>query len=317
MEFVRLAENLATFVDVARAGSFSAVARRRGQAASSVARQIDALEREMGAALFTRSTRALALTEAGDLLFDKAAKILKDISETRDEVASLNDGVAGRLRIACLPAFGRQHVVPHLESLYAKYPALSIELELTERVVDPVLERLDLVIRVGNQADSQLIAKPLASHRHIVCATPGYLLAHGVVSRAEDLNEHRLIDRGHSTSMRGWREILTPSQVASATFAIECDDCDARRLSVLQGLGIALLPDWSVGEDIQKGRLVELQPEGLQPQKESAIYLLRAAPRATAKFKAFCNHLSDSIGTPPYWQVPTTCTETARLDISG
>lgn len=302
MEFVRFAENLATFVDVARAGSFSAVARRRGQVASSVARQIDALEREMGVALFTRSTRALVRTDAGDLLFERAARILQELSETRDAVAALEQGVGGRLRVACLPAFARRHVVPHLGSLYAQYPGLTVELELTDRLVDPVLERFDLVIRVGHQADSNLIARRIASQRYIPCATPTYLAAHGRPMHAEDLARHRLIDRGHSTSMRGWRELLTPAHAASATFAVECDDCDARRLSVLQGLGIALMPDWSVGEDIGAGRLVELPLEGTVPQPESGIYLLRAAPRATAKLQAFCTHLIHSIGSPPRWQ---------------
>jgi len=83
---------------------------------------------------------------------------------------------------------------------------------------------------------------------------------------------------------------------ASVAFAVECDDCDARRLSVLQGLGIALMPDWSVGEDIGAGRLVELLPEGLRPQPQSGIYLLRAASRAPAKVKASYAHLTDSIG---------------------
>ncbi|CAJ92898.1 Transcriptional regulator, LysR-family [Cupriavidus necator] len=306
MEFVRFAENLATFVDVARAGSFSAVARRKGQVASSVARQIDALEREMGVALFTRSTRALVRTEAGDLLFERATRILQELNETRDAVTALEQGVSGRLRVACLPAFARRHVVPHLGSLYAQYPGLTVELELTDRVVDPVLERFDVVIRVGQQADSSLIARRIASQRYIVCATPAYLQAHGRPLHAEELAHHRLIDRAHSTSMRGWREVLRPAHAASAAFAMECDDCDARRLSVLQGLGIALMPDWSVGEDIGAGRLVELLLEGVLPQAQGGIHLVRAAPRPPAKLKAFSAHLLQSIGSPPRWQVAMT-----------
>ena len=306
MDFIRFAENLATFVDVARAGSFSAVARRRGQVASSVSRQVDTLEREMGVALFTRSTRALVRTDAGDLLFDRATRILQELAETRDAVTALEQGVSGRLRVACLPAFARRHVVPHLGSLYAQYPELTVELELTDRVVDPVLERFDLVIRVGQQADSKLIARSIASQRYIVCATPAYLQAHGRPVHAQELAHHRLIDRGHSTSMRGWRELLTPAHAASAAFALECDDCDARRLSVLQGLGIALMPDWSVGEDIGAGRLVELLLDGLLPQAQGGIYLVRAAPRASAKLRAFSAHLLDSIGSPPGWQVAMT-----------
>ncbi|QQX86836.1 LysR family transcriptional regulator [Cupriavidus necator] len=303
MESARFAENLAIFVEVAQSGSFSAAARQRGMVASSVARQIDALERELGVPLFTRSTRALVRTDAGDLLFARATRILHELNDTRDAVTALEQGVSGLVRVACLPAFGRRHVVPYLGALYAQYPRLSVELVLTERVVDPVVERFDVVIRVGQQADSSLVARCLSDQRYIICATPAYLAQHGRPLHADDLGRHRLIDRGHSTSMRGWRELLTPAQTAQATFALECDDCDARRLSVLQGLGIALMPDWSVGPDIGAGRLVELPLHGLLPQTPGGIYLLRATQHASAKVRAFCTHLTASIGSPPSWQI--------------
>lgn len=303
MESAKFAENLSIFVEVAQARSFSAVARRKGMVASSVARQIDSLENELQVALFTRSTRALVRTDAGNLLFERAVKILHDMTDARSEVTSLEQGVSGLLRVSCLPAFGRRHVVPHLAAIYDKYPRLAIELDLTERIVDPVVERIDLVIRVGQQADSSLIAQRVASQRYVICAAPAYLARHGKPRHASELGSHRLIDRRHSTSMRGWRELLDGDVAQQAMFAFECDDCDARRLSVLQGLGIALMPDWSIGGDIGDGRLIELEMDGLAPQPETGIYLLRALPRASAKVRAFCEHLSASIGSPPRWQV--------------
>lgn len=311
MDFIRFAENLAVFVDVARTRSFSAVSRQRGMAASSVSRQVDVLEREMGVALLTRSTRALALTEPGELLYQRAAKILQDLNEARDAVTALEQGVSGRLRIACLPAFTRRHVVPHLGALYSRYPELTIEIELTERMVDPVLERFDLVIRVGQQADSSLIAQRIASQRYITCAAPKYLRERGRPIHAADLRSHRLIDRGHSSSMRGWREILSPDDVANLTFALESDDCDTRRLSVLQGLGIALMPDWAVGEDIGAGRLEEIHMEGLLSQAPGGIYLLRPQPKPSAKLRAFTDHLIQCLGTPPAWQAAMAQTAAA------
>jgi DNA-binding transcriptional LysR family regulator len=143
----------------------------------------------------------------------------------------------------------------------------------------------------------------MASQRYVICAAPAYLERHGRPRHASELGSHRLIDRRHSTSMRGWRELLGNEMAQQALFAFECDDCDARRLSVLQGLGIALMPDWSIGVDIGEGRLVELSLDGLAPQAETGIYLLRALPRASAKVRAFCEHLSASIGSPPQWQV--------------
>jgi DNA-binding transcriptional LysR family regulator len=302
MESAKFAENLAVFVEVAQERSFSAVARRKGQVASSIARQIDALEAELQVTLFTRSTRAMVRTEAGNLLFERAVKILHDLKDVRTEVTSLEQGVSGLLRVSCLPAFGRRHVLPHLGGLYRKYPKLNIELDLTERTVDPVVERMDLVIRVGQQPDSNLIAQRIASQRYVICAAPAYFEQYGRPGHVDDLVQHRLVDRRHSTSVRGWRELLEKDVLQRTSLAIECDDCDGRRLSVLEGLGIALMPDWSVGQDIADGRLIELTLEGVRPQVPTGIYLLRALPRPSAKVRAFSDYLISMIGRPPYWQ---------------
>lgn len=301
LESVKFAENLAVFVEVAQAQSFSAVARKRGMVVSSVARQITALETGLGVKLFTRSTRVLNKTDAGELLFERAIRILNDLSDAASEVTSLEQGVGGLLRVSCLPAFGRHHVLPHLAALKEKYPLLNVELDLTERLVDPAIERRDLVIRVGALPDSGLFAQRVASQRYIMCASPDYIARHGAPRKVDDLRDHQLIDRRHSTSMRGWRELL-PAEIAQQTsFALECDDCDGRRLAVMAGLGIGLMPDWSVGSEVRHGRLVEFRIDGITPQPETGVYLLRALPRPSAKVRAFSSHLVSSIGTPPVW----------------
>jgi DNA-binding transcriptional LysR family regulator len=279
METIKFAENLAIFVEVVRSGSFSAVARRKGMAASSVARQIDALEAELKVPLFTRSTRALVPTDAGEVLMERAVKILHEMTEARSEVRSLDQNVQGLLRVSCLPAFARRYIVPLLGTLAERHPHLQVDLELTERIVDPVVERMDVVVRVGQQPDSSLIGQRIGTHRYLLCATPGYLQRHGRPYSLADLsNGHRLIDRRHSTSMRGWREIADGQWAANVRFVLECD--------------------WSVGDDIGAGRLVELTLSDAKPNPESGIYLLRALPRANARIRAFAEHLQEHIGHP-------------------
>lgn len=292
MESDKFAESLAVFVEVARLQNFSAVARRRGIVASSVARQIDALESDLQVALFTRSTRALTMTDAGSLLFERAVKILNDVSEARTEVVSLDKGVHGLLRVSCVPAFGRRHVVPHLGSLFEKHPGLSVELELTERAVDAVVERVDALIRIGEQPDSNLISQRIGSQRYVICASPAYLQQHGVPTRFEELSRHRLVDRQHSTSARGWREIAGSDWNDRAQYAFESDDCDARRLCVAQGLGIGLVPDWAIAEDLSSGRLIELQLAGAPPLKGVPVVLPRPArspARRCAHSRSICS----------------------------
>jgi DNA-binding transcriptional LysR family regulator len=285
------------FVEVASARNFSAVARRKGMVASSIARQIDALESDLEVALFTRSTRALKLTEAGALLFDRAVKILSDVSEARTEVVSLDKGVHGLLRVSCVPAFGRRHVVPHLGSLFEQHPGLNVECELTERVVDPWTEGLDAFIRIGEQPDSNLISQRIGSQRYVICASPAYLERHGRPARFDDLSQHRLVDRQHGTSPRGWREIAGP-WLDRAQFAFESDDCDARRLCVGQGLGIGLVPDWAIADDLRCGRLIELHLDGAPVLKTVPIVLMRPARKPSAKVRVFAQHLLERIAAP-------------------
>lgn len=294
-------ESLSVFVDVVQDKSFSAVARRRGMAASSVARQIDALECEMQVQLLTRSTRALVLTEAGALLYERALKILHDLADARSEVTALDGSVNGLLRVSCVPAFGRRHVAPHLPALFDKYPALHVELELTERLVDPVVERFDLVIRIGDQPDSSLVSRRIGSQSYVMGASPAYLRRHGEPRSMADLARHRLIDRQHSTSVRGWRELAGFDWSLPPQFALESNDCDTRRMCAVRGLGIALMPNWAIGEDLAAGRLLEIQLADAPAQEISGIYLLRPGGRANAKVRAFTEHVLHGIGPAASW----------------
>lgn len=302
MSQARSMENLEAFVDTVRAGSFSAVARRRGVAVSSVARQIDALEQELKAALFTRSTRALRPTDAGEMLFRRAVQILSDLADARSEVSSFEAAVEGVLRVSCLPTFGRRYVVPCLAQLFRAHPGLSVELDLTERLADPTTERIDLAIRFGHLPDSTLISTTLADQRYVVCAAPDYLARHGALQSLDALEHHRLIDKRRSQSPLGWREVLGDDPARYGHCVFEADDFDAQRQAAVAGAGIVRLPDWVVGHDIGSGALVPLHPEGLPAAEVTGIHLVRALPRPSARLKAFVDALSAFVGRPASWQ---------------
>ena len=139
---------------------------------SSLVRHIDALESALGAALFVRSTRGLLLTDAGELLLTRAAALMTDITGLRAELSALNETPQGTLRISCLPTFGKTYVLPLLPTLAERYPQLSVDLDLTERLTDPTQERLDAAIRIGEQKDSALYASRIATQRWVMCASP-------------------------------------------------------------------------------------------------------------------------------------------------
>ncbi|MFT4053761.1 MAG: LysR family transcriptional regulator [Novosphingobium sp.] len=298
----RFADHLSVFLDVVRAGSFSGAARRRNVTPSAIVRQIDTLEADLGTPLFVRSTRALGLTDAGHLTFERAQPILDELVDLRAEVLGLKDAVGGTLRLACFPTFGKRYVIPVMHTLMNQHPDLRIELDLTERLADPVVERLDAVIRIGHLQDSTLISTKIASERRLMVAAPDYLASAGMPVR-DDIPGHRLLDKLHGPDLMGWRHVIgcPTAQLPPSATVFRCDDFEALRQAALRGMGIAILPEWVIGQDVRRGRLVRLPFEAVGPEGEAGIHVLRALSKPSASLAAFLAKLRAHIGTPPIW----------------
>lgn len=304
MKDPRFAEHLAVFVDVVRHGSFSAAARRRGQTPSAVVRQIDTLEQSLGVTLLVRSTRALGLTDAGERLMERAQPLLDQLADAHAEVAAFDGAVAGTLRLACFPTFGKRYVIPALTKMMRAHPHLRIELDLTERLADPVLDRLDAVIRIGQLADSGLFATRLADQRRLLVASQGYLTDMGMPDSVEALTQHRLIEKLHGADLLGWADILGRriGDGSSTHSVFRCDDFEAMRLAAVGGMGVALLPDWVVGSDVNDGSLIRIpleeEPWNATP---TGVWLLRALAQPSARLRAATAAIKEIIGNPPIW----------------
>lgn len=304
MKDPRFAEHLAVFVEVVRHGSFSGAGRRRGQTPSAVVRQIEALEYSLGVPLLIRSTRALTMTEAGERLLERAQPLLDQLTDTHAEVSAFSGTIGGTLRLACFPTFGKRYVIPALERVMAEHPQLTVELDLTERLADPVLERLDAVIRIGRLADTTLIASKLADQRRLLVATTDYLDRAGRPQTAADLAGHRLIDKLHGADLLGWSDVACKPGGAAAISPVvfRCDDFEAMRLAALAGMGIAFLADWVVGRDVQAGHLQRLDLDGeLWNAEPTGVWLLRALAQPSARLRVVGAALRDFIGAPPIW----------------
>ncbi|OFA09265.1 LysR family transcriptional regulator [Duganella phyllosphaerae] len=308
MQSEKFAEFLGVFVDVAREGSFSGAGRRRGRTPSSIGRQIDMLEEHLESPLFLRSTRLLTLTDAGEALLIRARQILDALADAQQELASMKGEVTGVLRVACFPTFGKRYVLPVMGQLACQYPDLRLELDLTERLADPVAERLDLVIRIGDLADSTLIASRLATQTRILCASPAYLARAGTPASFDDLSCHRLIDKLHGADLLGWTDVLgQPARACGGQPVFACDDFEAMRLAAQEGMGIAYLPDWVVGPDIHAGHLRQLFPEwSQQPRASTGIHALRALRQPPPRVTALLDALRAAIGQPAVWACHTS-----------
>ncbi|TQI81557.1 LysR family transcriptional regulator [Serratia fonticola] len=300
MNDARYAEHLPIFLEVAQLGSFSAAARKLGMVPSSLVRHIDTLESTLGVTLFIRSTRGLLLTDAGETLRTRASRLIVEIINIRTELAAQNETPQGVLRISCLPTFGKTYLLPLLPELTQRYPQLLVELDLTERETDPKQELLDGAIRIGELKDSALYANRIATQRWMMCASPAYIAQHGIPGSLQDLPRHRLIARYHKQQPACWAQILKDPLMNQCHMVLRCDDFSAQQQAAQLGLGIAFLPNWVVGPDIQAGRLVKLRedPRG----EEQGIYLVRPVARISAKLHAFIHLLNGHIGHPPIWE---------------
>ncbi|MCI2261046.1 LysR family transcriptional regulator [Xanthomonas indica] len=302
-DFERMFGQLQAFLDVVEAGSLSAAARHRGVATSSLSRSLDALEKALGTQVLIRSSRSLSLTEAGRVLQARAAALLGGLAETRAELAQLQGEVAGTLRLSCLPSFGRTQLMPLLAALSRRHPQLHVDLDLVERFDIPLRRRLDAVIRLGPDP-APAGALRLAPLRRVVCASPAYLHGAGPVERLPALATHALLDKRHDDTVISWRHVLGADAALPAR-RLRCDDLETLRLAALDGLGVACLPTWLVGEDLRRHRLRALFHEAALPSgPQQWLWLVPSQTPLPARVARLAHVLRQAIGQPPHWDRP-------------
>ena len=254
-------DSLSTFAGVARSGSFASHAREKGTDPSSVSRQMAALEDELGVRLFERTTRRLSLTEAGRVYLDRIGPLLEELAAAKD---AANDSVAdpsGVLSVTTSVAFGERWLMPRVASFREAYPKIRLDLRLTDAVVDIASEGIDVALRLGPSVEGALVASKLFNTHYQVVASPDYLARHGTPQNLSDLEQHT----GLFFSLPGirpeWRfrkSEAAATQLAAPKAGITISNALALRRAALDGLGIALLADWTIARDIGNGRLVPL-----------------------------------------------------------
>ena len=233
--------------------------RRRGSSAGRpllCRRQIGELESELGVRLLNRSTRNLSLTEAGQIYYERTARILDEMEEARLAVAQLDGSPSGVLRVTMPTGIGREIISVALPEFLARHGGVRVVLSVTDSMLSLVDAGIDVAIRMGPQKDSTLIARKVGSSRRIVCASPAYLKRAGVPRHPEDLRRHTCLTwrdhPGHNTwSFRGPNGI----EDVPVTGNVFVRSADALAAAAVAGLGLILLPDWNVGIELRSGRL--------------------------------------------------------------
>lgn len=262
-------EDLRTFVEVADAGGVSAAARRLGLSKSIVSRRLSRLEAELGVQLLARTTRGAALTEAGEVFRDHAARADAELEAAREAILPEGD-LRGRLRIAMPISFGATHFSPVVAEMARRHPQLHIHTSYSDRFVDLIAEGFDCAIRVGYLADSNLVARRVGPIDGSLVASPAYVAANGSPETLDELAAHPALMQGTETwQLMDGNAIVTVQPQGR----FKADNGVALANAAAAGLGIAWLPDCITHDYIASGALVRVLKK--HPPPSAGAYVVR------------------------------------------
>jgi DNA-binding transcriptional LysR family regulator len=290
-------QRLRIFVNVIQKGNMSSAGRHLGLSPASVSRHVSALEQALGCRLINRTSRKVALTEAGELYYARIEQILQQISEANHSVAQLQSRPSGILRVHSRTLVGHLHIVPILPAFLSRYPEIHVDLLLSNRVVGLTEENIDVDIRIGKLVDSSLAARKLGSARRVLCATPEYLRLRPPLKCPSDLAHHNCLTYRINVGRAVWRFLDRERKLeeVQVTGSFQTDNGLALHAATLAGVGIALMPDWSVRGELAGGQLVRLLPEYdvSHIEFDNGVYaVFQKSPLISAKVRAFVDFLA-------------------------
>lgn len=296
-----LFKQISAFVNAATRGSLSAAAAVEGVTPAIIGRRLDALETRLGVKLLVRTTRKLSLSFEGQAFLEDCSRILNDLANAEASVSLGGVKASGHLRVSAPAGFGRLHVAPLIGDFLDLHHEVTVNLDLSDRLVDLVNEGIDCAVRIGELADSSLVSLKLGEMRRVVVASPAYLARRGAPSSLDELANHECLSLG---PQRGWvfrdpeREGQTATVKVSGRF--ECNDGAVLHEWALAGRGLTWRSVWEVGADLAAGRLVSvLDTFAAPPMGIYAVFPQRR--HLPLRVRLFIDHLKNTYGNPAYW----------------
>ena len=294
--------DIAAFVCVVQAGSFTAAAERLSLSKSVVSKYVTRLEDRLGARLLNRTTRRLNLTEAGRVFYERSRHGLEAIQEAEQEVSFLQGEPRGTLRVNSPMSFGVLHLAPAISDFMSRFPDVSIDISFDDRKVDLIEEGFDIAVRIASDLDPGLIARRIGPCRHALVASPAYLDRYGTPRTPKDLADHNVITYQYQQSPWEW-EFRPPEGApvsVSVSGRVQMNNSLAIREAAIAGAGITRTPTFVVGEDMQQGRFCAVLSE--YEQLELSIYLVFPQRQHLApNIRAFIDFMAERFAGTPYW----------------
>lgn len=295
--------SMKVFRHVVEVGSFVGAAERMEMSAAMASKHVMHLEQQLGARLLNRTTRRVAPTEAGREYYERLSQVLTELEEAEQVVSAASVVPQGRLRVSSLSAFGLSHVMAAVADYAAQYPQVTVDMTLSDRVVELIDEGFDVAIRASPSGlkSSSLIARQIATAHLVLCASPAYLRRHGTPNTVADLARHNYLQYAGVSAL----DIAPATGDAPARVRLSgnliVNHLEAQRVIVLQGAGIAMLGTEVIGDDLATGRLVPLLVDEVPP-RELPIHVVYASRRhLSAKVRSFVDFLAGRFANESLW----------------
>jgi DNA-binding transcriptional LysR family regulator len=284
-------------------GGFAAAAREMRLSRSAVSKYVIELEQALGVQLLNRTTRSASPTANGLAYYERCVAILADLDEADLAVSSAQAEPRGTLRVNAPMSFGTLHLGRAIGAFMEQHPEVQIQLILSDELVDPVQEGFDVTLRIADLPSSSLIARKIAPARRVVCAAPAYLKRRGIPAHPADLRDHNCLSYGHLATGNQWK--LTGADGdhwIAVPWTLCTNNAEVLRDAAVAGQGIALLPTFITGADLQTGRLATILADYQAP--EMSIYVIYPPTRhLSAKVRVFIDFLVERFAGRPYWDL--------------
>lgn len=297
--------SIRAFTKVVELGNFATAGRELRLSRSAISKYVRELEEELGVQLLNRNTRRASPTENGQAYYERCVAILADLDDADLAVSRLQAEPRGLLRINAPMSFGTLHLSRAIADFMALHATLKIQLVLSDEVVDPVGQGFDITLRIAELSASSLIARKLVPVNRVVCAAPSYLQRRGTPQHPRELRDHDCLSYGYLATGSQWKLTGPDGDHWIPIEATLCaNNAEVLRDAALAGRGIALLPTFIAGADLQQGRLVSI----LSDYKPPALSLCAIYPptrHLSLKVRLFIDFLVERFGNRPYWDLVT------------
>ncbi|AXH55757.1 LysR family transcriptional regulator [Pseudomonas amygdali pv. lachrymans] len=285
--------DIEVFAAIASSRSLSEAARRLGLSPMAISRRLAALENDLGVRLFHRTTRSVSLTPEGEVFLPHAKTILEANEAARTTLKADAGSASGVLRVTAPSVFGQTVIMPLLPALMLENPALSIDLTLSDSIVDIAGLGIDVAIRIATIRDSALVARSLAPNPRVVCVSPDYLARHGKPALLEELRHHPCIALH---AMPWWPFTRNGEPITiRAQGPFSANSVEAVRTACKQGMGLAMLTYWDVRQEINEGSLQQVDFEDAMPEQLSVTAVLPTRQRVPHRVRQFIDRLEAAL----------------------